>query len=80
MLKIGMTLARRKLGFRGLLEVTPLDASLVRGSHGRITTDVAESPLFATQQVDLVRGERIQATEVHDLLLQHLGIGVAATV
>jgi len=27
----------RKLGFRALMDVIPLDASLVRGSHGRLT-------------------------------------------
>ena len=32
-LKIGATLLRRKLGFRALLDVIPLDTSLVKGSH-----------------------------------------------
>ena len=35
-------LALRKLGFRALLDVIPLDASLVRGSHGR----AAQAPGF----------------------------------
>ena len=39
--KVASFLAKKKLGFRALLEVIPLDASLVRGSHGR--TDVPES-------------------------------------
>ena len=34
-LEIGWKLAKRKAGFRTLLDVTPLDATLVRGSHGR---------------------------------------------
>ncbi len=33
-LRIAAFLLRRKLGLRGLLEIIPLDASLVRGSHG----------------------------------------------
>ncbi|GJM20182.1 MAG: alkaline phosphatase family protein [Planctomycetota bacterium] len=33
-LRIARRLLARKLGFRNLLDVTPLDASLVRGSHG----------------------------------------------
>ena len=32
--KIAWTLAKRKLGMRSLLQVVPLDATLVRGSHG----------------------------------------------
>lgn len=34
-LRIAAFLAKKKLGFRALMEVIPLDASLVRGSHGR---------------------------------------------
>ena len=34
-LTVGWKLARRKLGFRTLLDVIPLDATLVKGSHGR---------------------------------------------
>ena len=34
-LKIAAFLLRKKLGIRGLMEVIPLDASLVKGSHGR---------------------------------------------
>src|SRR3954471_5361947 len=30
-------LAKRALGFRALMDVIPLDASLVKGSHGRVT-------------------------------------------
>lgn len=33
--KIARFLLKKKLGLRGLLEVIPLDASLVKGSHGR---------------------------------------------
>src|SRR5262249_21779185 len=36
-LRIAATLAKKKLGFRYLMNVVPLDASLVRGSHGRVT-------------------------------------------
>ncbi|MCU0779092.1 MAG: alkaline phosphatase family protein, partial [Akkermansiaceae bacterium] len=34
-LQIAGFLLKKKLGLRGLLEVIPLDAALVRGSHGR---------------------------------------------
>jgi predicted AlkP superfamily pyrophosphatase or phosphodiesterase len=73
-MKIGLTLLRRQLGFRDLLEVTSLDASLVRGSHGRVTTAPAESPIFASHHAAMPpTGASIHATEVQALLLQHLG-------
>ncbi len=34
-LAVGSRIVKKKLGFRTLLDVIPLDASLVRGSHGR---------------------------------------------
>jgi hypothetical protein len=60
------------------MEVTPLDATLVKGSHGRVTTVVAESPLIATQSPELLPSDSLQAPEVFDVLLAHLGVGVPA--
>jgi len=45
-LAVATRLARRALGFRTLLDVIPLDASLVRGSHGRPTDDPMDGPLL----------------------------------
>lgn len=45
-LKVAKFLLKKKLGFRGLLDVIPLDASLVKGSHGRIPEDQGEWPVF----------------------------------
>lgn len=44
--KVAKFLAKKKLGFRALLNVIPLDASLVKGSHGRIPEDEGEWPVF----------------------------------
>ena len=38
---IGLRLARRALGFSTLMDVIPLDATLVKGSHGRVTEDAS---------------------------------------
>ncbi|MEH2379569.1 MAG: hypothetical protein V7K27_11910 [Nostoc sp.] len=54
------------------MDVIPLDASLLRGSHGNITTSVAEWPLFITHQTHLVDENRIEATDVCSLILKHL--------
>ncbi|MBS0365167.1 MAG: alkaline phosphatase family protein [Proteobacteria bacterium] len=71
-LAIGLRLAKRKLGQRTLMDVIPLDASLVRGSHGRITDDPAAGPLVMSSEPALLPGEAVAASEVKDLMLAHL--------
>jgi len=44
--KIASKLLVRKLGFRNLLDIIPLDASLVKGSHGRVDNAPSRSPVF----------------------------------
>jgi predicted AlkP superfamily pyrophosphatase or phosphodiesterase len=48
MAKIGLKLLRKKLGFRMLMDVIPLDATLVKGSHGRVPSDRKEWPVLIT--------------------------------
>ncbi|MBD2356998.1 alkaline phosphatase family protein [Tolypothrix sp. FACHB-123] len=71
-LKIASKLLQKKLGFRYLMDVIPLDASLVRGSHGCVTTSPNEGPMFISQQTHLFNEELIDATDVCSLILQHL--------
>ena len=71
-LKIAGTLARKMLGFRYLMDVIPLDASLVKGSHGRITDDPGAGPLLMTSEPRLLRTDSISATDVYGLLLDHI--------
>jgi predicted AlkP superfamily pyrophosphatase or phosphodiesterase len=44
--KLALRLLQKKLGFRYLMDVIPLDASLVRGSHGRVPEDVLDWPIL----------------------------------
>ncbi len=71
-LKIGVHLLRQRLGFHGLLDIIPLDASLVKGSHGRAAESALDGPLFITQQRDLVSAGSIDAGDVSALILQHV--------
>lgn len=71
-LKLATTLAKKALGMRYLMDVIPLDASLVKGSHGRITDSPDDGPLLMTTEPALLTSDRIAATEVHDLLLRHI--------
>ena len=43
--KIGGFLLKKKLGLRGLMDVIPLDANLVKGSHGRDQVPEDEQPV-----------------------------------
>ena len=70
--KVASTLLKKKLGFRYLMDVIPLDASLVKGSHGHITTSVERSPLLITQQQNLIEREKIDAKDVFQVILNHL--------
>ncbi len=73
-LKLARTLLKKKLGLRYLMDVIPLDASLVRGSHGRPAANPQDAPLLITQQADLVPGDKLSPTQIHDLILRHLGL------
>lgn len=71
-LKIGLKLLKQKLGFRTTLDVIPLDASRVKGSHGRVTDRLEDGPIFITSAPELVEDEVIDATEVKALIHRHL--------
>lgn len=67
-------LVKKKLGFRTLMDIIPLDATLVKGSHGRVSGTKDERPIFLTNNKELAPAEDIQATDVYHLILDHLGI------
>ena len=69
--KVGLTLLKKQLGFRYLMEVIPLDASLVRGSHGLPTPPVV-GPLLMTERADLLSASTMDATDVCGLIVRHL--------
>jgi len=73
-LSVGAKLLRRKLGFRGLLDVIPLDDQLVRGSHGRPTDDPRAGPVFLSSEPRLLEhlGPHLDATDVMGQLLAHV--------
>jgi predicted AlkP superfamily pyrophosphatase or phosphodiesterase len=75
-LKILGRLAQKKLGFRTLLDVIPIDAGMVRGSHGRIKTTPDEQPVLIGNTIDPDR--RYKAVEVFDAILEQLGMYAVA--
>lgn len=79
-LKIGLKLLQKKLGFRYLMDVIPLDATLVKGSHGHITQQPADCPVFITRQSHLLQHESMTAVDVFQLMLDHLQVNVPVGV
>jgi predicted AlkP superfamily pyrophosphatase or phosphodiesterase len=71
-LAIGRRLAKKALGFRTLMDVIPLDASLVKGSHGRITDRAEDGPLIISSEAGLLPDSEVAATDVKQIVLDHI--------
>lgn len=71
-LAAGKRLIKRKLGFRALMDLTPLDASLVRGSHGRLPLNPQDGPLVMSSDPRLMPEGPVTATDIKSLILDHL--------
>lgn len=71
-LSVGWRLAKKALGFRTLMDVIGLDATLVKGSHGRITDRPEDGPLFITSEPALLPEGPVDATSVKNLILDHV--------
>ena len=69
---IAWRLARKALGFRTLMDVIPLDAGLVKGSHGRVTDRPEEGPLVISSDPDALPTGAVEATRIRDLILRHV--------
>lgn len=69
--RIGWTLAKKAAGFRTLMRMIPLDATLVRGSHGLAAASDEEAPvLLSSTRLDWPGA--VPATAVRDVMLAHL--------
>lgn len=65
-LKIAKFLLKKKLGIRGLLDVIPLDPTLVKGSHGRDQVSDSEKPVLIGGGADIE-----SAQDIHKAILSH---------
>jgi predicted AlkP superfamily pyrophosphatase or phosphodiesterase len=73
--KAGFRIAQGILGFRRLMDLIPLDATLVRGSHGHLTKNSDEGPLFMTKHAELLDGRTaLEPTDVFNIILRHLNL------
>ncbi len=67
-LKIASFLAKKKLGIRSLLDVIPLDATLVKGSHGSDKVPDNEKPVIIGNTTPVEK-----AADIHHTILAHFG-------
>jgi len=66
--RVGMKILKKILGFRYLMDIIPLDATLVKGSHGRIPENPLDHPIFVSQNLN--HESTISPVDVQDLILQ----------
>ncbi len=65
-------LLRKKMALRYVMDVIPLDATLIKGSHGRINTASEFHPLIVTDKK--LNKEKLQAANVYDVIWESLGL------
>jgi hypothetical protein len=71
-LQIAWKLLKKKLGFRQLLDVTSLNANLVKGSHGRPPDRGEEGPVLLGTRTDLLGScKTVEPTSIKQLILDH---------
>ena len=67
--RIAWKVLKKKLGFRMNMDVIPLRADLVKGSHGAVDLPKDHKPVFISPSF---AAEDLEATAVCDVLLQHI--------
>jgi predicted AlkP superfamily pyrophosphatase or phosphodiesterase len=66
---VGLKILKKKLGFRYLMDIIPLDATLVKGAHGRIPEDHLDHPVFYCSDKNLTKATRIEPVDIQGLIL-----------
>ena len=62
----------RALGFRASLHLTPLNASLVKGTHGRAQLAPGFEPVVLAENVLLPEKDFVSCQDISDIILRHL--------
>ncbi|ARU50837.1 putative AlkP superfamily pyrophosphatase or phosphodiesterase [Cellulosimicrobium cellulans] len=83
--KAGLNLVKKKVGLRYAMSTVPLDASYVKGSHGRLPDSAADTPLVLCSDAEVpasVAGivesgsGQVPAAAIKGLVLELQGLGV----
>jgi predicted AlkP superfamily pyrophosphatase or phosphodiesterase len=70
-LKVAGKKIRSLLGFRTLMDLIPLDSTLVKGSHGRLPEFDEDRPVLIGDFPELSAGARVRAVDVYGHLYAH---------
>ena len=63
--RAGYKLLRKKLALRYVMDVIPLDATSVKGSHGRLEAKKSLHPIFINGEL---KDRQLKATDVYDII------------
>ena len=71
--KVAWKLLKKKIGFRSVLNIIPLEAELIKGSHGRIPEDAQDYPIFISNKKELSqKTQQVEAIAVSKLIENHV--------
>ena len=70
--KVISKLMKKKMGFRTVMNIIPLKAELVKGSHGRIPEEVEDYPLLISSKKNILPDGPVLPTEVFSLIENHV--------
>jgi len=70
--KIIWKLLKKKLGFRTIMDIIPIDATLIKGSHGRIPESIDDYPIFISNNSSIELDKQLLATNIYDILQEHV--------
>jgi len=71
-LRIAWRLLQKRLGLRMLMDVIPLDAGLVKGSHGIRPADRKNWPVLISERTDLVAESPLKPMQVSEVIQRHV--------
>jgi predicted AlkP superfamily pyrophosphatase or phosphodiesterase len=69
---VGLKILKKKLGFRYLMDIIPLDATLIKGSHGRIPEDMEDHAVLISQNQQALPNAHISPIDVQKLILNEV--------
>ncbi len=70
--KVVGKLLKKKIGFRTVMDIIPLEAELVKGSHGRVPENYEDYPILITNNDAFEAKEMINPIEVFGILEDHV--------
>lgn len=70
--KVMWKLLKKKIGFRTVMDIIPINANLIKGSHGRIPEEEEDYPVFISNNKTIKMDGQIEAIDVYTALEKHV--------